>query len=70
MVDKVVSTSTPHPQTPRNNVLEGGNYLVNHSILQFVWIVVFLATVLLGVDLGLGVGVAFSLAVIIIRTIL
>ena len=38
--------------------------------LQLVWIVVFLATMLLGVDIGLGVGVGFSLLVIIIRTIL
>ena len=38
--------------------------------LQLIWVVVFLATVFLGVDLGLGVGVAFSLFVIIYRTIL
>ena len=38
--------------------------------VQLVWIVVFLATVLLGVDIGLGVGVSFSLLVIVIRTIL
>lgn len=37
---------------------------------MLVWVVVFVATVLLGVDLGLGVGVGFSLAVVIIKTIL
>jgi hypothetical protein len=35
-----------------------------------IWVVVFLSTTLLGVDLGLGVGVAFSLLVIIYRTVL
>jgi high affinity sulfate transporter 1 len=35
-----------------------------------IWVVVFLATVFLGVDLGLGVGVAFSLLVIIFRIVL
>ena len=40
------------------------------TVLQLVWLVVFTSTVLLGVDLGLGVGVAFSLLVIVIRTIL
>jgi MFS superfamily sulfate permease-like transporter len=35
-----------------------------------VWIVVFLATFLLGVDLGLLVGVIFSLAMVIIRILL
>ena len=38
--------------------------------MQLVWIVVFLATMLLGVDIGLGVGVGFSLLVIVVRTIL
>ena len=37
---------------------------------QLIWLVVFVATVLLGVDLGLGVGVGFSLFIIVFRTIL
>ena len=39
-------------------------------LLQLVWIVVFLATVFLGADTGLGVGIEFSLFLIIIRIIL
>ncbi len=35
-----------------------------------MWIVVFFATLFIGLDLGLGLGVLFSLLVIIIRTIL
>ncbi|XP_064398686.1 sulfate transporter-like isoform X3 [Halichondria panicea] len=34
------------------------------------WLVVFVATVLLGVDLGLGVGVGYSLFCLVLRTIL
>ena len=37
---------------------------------QLIWLVVFFSTVLLGVDVGLGVGVVFSLLVLNIRTIL
>ena len=37
---------------------------------QLIWLVVFFSTVLLGVDIGLGVGVVFSLLVLNIRTIL
>ena len=37
---------------------------------QFTWIVVFLATVFLGVDLGLGVGVGFAMLLVVIRTVL
>ncbi len=38
--------------------------------VQTTWLVVFLATVLLGVDLGLGVGVGYSLFCLVLRTIL
>lgn len=37
---------------------------------QFVWIVVFLSTLLIGLDIGLGIGVLFSLFVVVLRTIL
>ena len=37
---------------------------------QFVWIVVFLATLLIGLDIGLAIGVLFSLFVVVVRTIL
>ena len=43
---------------------------INFILLQFIWLVVFIATVLLGVDLGLGIGVAFSLAVILFKIVL
>jgi len=36
--------------------------------MQFIWIVVFLATVFLGVDLGLGVGVGFAMLLVVVRT--
>ena len=39
-------------------------------LLQMVWIFVFLATVLLGVDLGLLAGVIFSLTTVLIQIIL
>ena len=38
--------------------------------VQMVWIFVFLATVLLGVDLGLLAGVMFSLATVLFQIIL
>ena len=37
---------------------------------QSVWIVVFTSTLVIGLDIGLGLGVIFSLLVIVIRTIL
>lgn len=37
-------------------------------VLQAVWLVTFLATVLLDVDLGLMVGVIFALLTVIIRS--
>ena len=37
---------------------------------QFVWLVVFFATLLIGLDIGLGIGVIFSLFVVVLRTIL
>ena len=37
--------------------------------VQLIWIVVFLATVFLGVDLGLGVGVGFAMLLIVVRTV-
>ena len=37
---------------------------------QLIWLVVFVATVLLGIDYGLGVGVGFSLFIIVFRIIL
>ena len=37
--------------------------------VQFIWIVVFLATVLLGVGLGLAVGVGFAMLLIVVRTV-
>ena len=36
---------------------------------QFIWIVVFLATVFLGVDIGLGVGVGFAMLLVVVRTV-
>lgn len=39
-------------------------------IFQSVWIAVFASTLLIGLDVGLAVGVIFSLFVIIVRTIL
>ena len=41
-----------------------------HLKLQCVWIVVFLATLLIGLDIGLGIGVLFSLFIIVFQTIL
>ena len=38
--------------------------------VQLVWIFVFLATVLLGVDLGLLAGVLFSLSMVLLQIIL
>ena len=35
-----------------------------------MWVVVFLATFFIGLDIGLGVGVLFNLLVVILRTIL
>ena len=35
-----------------------------------MWVVVFLATLFIGLDIGLGVGVLFNLLVVILRTIL
>ena len=35
-----------------------------------MWVVVFLATLFIGLDIGLGVGVLFSLLVVILRTLL
>ena len=43
-------------------------YNVPHP--QLAWIVVFVATLLLGVDLGLITGVVFSLLLVLIRTAL
>ena len=37
---------------------------------QSVWIVAFASTLLIGLDIGLALGVIFSLLVIVIRTIL
>ena len=37
---------------------------------QLIWVAVFVATALLGVDTGLIVGVAFSLCVIIYRIVM
>ena len=37
--------------------------------VQFIWLVVFLATVFLGVALGLAVGVGFAMLLVIVRTI-
>ena len=42
-------------------------FLIN---AQFIWIVVFLATVFLGVDIGLGVGVGFAMLLVVIRTVM
>ena len=39
-------------------------------MFQSVWIAVFGSTLVIGLDVGLAVGVIFSLLVIIIRTIL
>ena len=39
-------------------------------VSQMVWIVVFIATVLLGVDVGLVIGIEFSLFLIIMRLVL
>ena len=36
---------------------------------QFIWIVVCLATIFLGVDLGLGVGVGFAMLLVVVRTV-
>ena len=38
--------------------------------MQLIWLVVFFSTLLIGLDIGLGVGVLFSLLVIVVRTIL
>lgn len=38
------------------------------SLLQLVWIVTFVATLLLNLDIGLGVSVAFGLLTVIFRT--
>ncbi len=35
-----------------------------------MWLVVFASTLLIGLDIGLGVGVAFSLLVVVVKTIL
>ena len=35
-----------------------------------VWIVVFLSTLGIGLDVGLGVGVFFSILVVVVRTVL
>jgi len=44
---------------------------INNAIFyQTVWLVVFCATVLLGVDFGLAVGVGWSLLCLVLRTIL
>jgi uncharacterized Tic20 family protein len=37
---------------------------------MLIWIVAFIGTVLLGVDIGLGVGIVFSLGVLVFRTVL
>ena len=37
---------------------------------QLAWLMVFIATVLLGVDLGLVVGLSFSLMIVIVRVAL
>ena len=44
--------------------------IVKFSPSQLVWLVVFVATVLLGVDLGLIVGLSFSLMIVIVRVAL
>lgn len=36
-------------------------------MFQFVWIVAFLSTLILDVDLGLGVAVAFNLLIVLYR---
>ena len=35
-----------------------------------MWLVVFVATLSIGLDIGLGVGVLFSLLVVVLRTLL
>ena len=35
-----------------------------------VWIVVFVSTLVIGLDIGLGVGVCFSILVVIFQTVL
>ena len=43
--------------------------IILYVYIQFIWIVVFLATVFLGVALGLVVGVAFGMLLVVVRTI-
>ena len=49
-------------------------YNSSHTVflfpLQLVWVMVFLCTVFIGLDIGLLVGVSFSLFQVIIFTIL
>ena len=56
----------------------GENQLNHHIFIslfssthtQAVWLVVFTGTLVIGLDIGLGIGIIFSLLTIIIRTIL
>ncbi|XP_019851375.1 PREDICTED: solute carrier family 26 member 10-like [Amphimedon queenslandica] len=45
-------------------------YYYIHWPDMLVWLVVFLSTLIIGLDLGLGIGIFFSLFTIIVRTIL
>ena len=44
-------------------------YIVLHTF-QSVWIAVFGSTLIIGLDVGLAVGVIYSLLIIVVRTIL
>ena len=71
-ISNVEWKNNDEPLVPVNCYCPGTIPVLGESFvaLQMVWLVVFLATVLCGVDLGLGIGVGFSLLVIVLRIIL
>ena len=65
-----VFTTTPYVYVTLIVHAYTSNFLFTSTQNQFVWIVVFFATLLIGLDIGLGIGVLFSLFVVVLRTIL
>ena len=54
--------------SPPSLRLAGGRAAADRVPLQMVWIVTFVATLLLNLDIGLGAAVAFGLLTVIFRT--